>query len=298
MVPRGGGFVSAPGEMKGKTVVVTGANSGIGKACATELARRGAHVVMTARDASRGQQAVADVKRASGNANVELLLADFASLAEVRILANRIASLPRLDVLVNNAGLMLTERRETRDGFETTFQVNHLAPFLLTSMLVPKLAHSPGARIVTVASDAHTSGGALDFDDLQSKGRYTPFAVYGRSKLCNILFTRELARRLEGKDVTANCLHPGVVATGFAGDGDATGWFAWGIKLARPFMITPEKGADTMVYLASSPDVAGTSGHYFVKRRQKTPGRHAQDDTAARRLWDESVRMTGAPAVG
>lgn len=289
---------SAASDMKGRTVVVTGANSGIGKACATELARRGAHVVMTARDASRGQQALDDVKRASGNADVELLLADFASLAEVRILANRIASLPQLDVLVNNAGLMLTERRETRDGFETTFQVNHLAPFLLTSMLVPKLAQSRGARIVTVASDAHTSGGALDFDDLQSARRYTPFAVYGRSKLCNILFTRELARRLGGTGITANCLHPGVVATGFAGDGDATGWFAWGIRLVRPFMLTPEKGADTMVWLASSPEVADTTGRYFVKRREKTPGRHACDDDAARRLWDESVRLTGAPAVG
>ena len=285
-------------EMKGRTVVVTGANSGIGKACATELARRGAHVVMTARDAARGQRALADVKRASGNADVELLLGDFASLADVSVLANRIASLPQLDVLVNNAGLMLTERSETRDGFETTFQVNHLAPFLLTSMLLPKLARTPGARVVTVASDAHTSGGALDFDDLQSKRRYTPFAVYGRSKLCNILFTRELARRLEGTGVTANCLHPGVVATGFAGDGDAKGWFAWGVKLARPFMITPEKGADTMVWLASSPDVAGTTGRYFVKRREKTPGRHAQDAATARRLWDESARMTGAPAVG
>ena len=298
MVPRGGCAHRMSTAMKDRTVVVTGANSGIGKACATELLRQGAHVVMTARDAVRGQQALEDVKRASGNADVELLLADFASLAEVRILANRIASLPRLDVLVNNAGLMLTERRETRDGFETTFQVNHLAPFLLTAMLVPKLAKADGARVVTVASDAHTSGGALDFDDLQSTRRYTPFAVYGRSKLCNILFTRELARRLEGSGVTANCLHPGVVATGFAGDGDATGWFAWGIKLARPFMIGPEKGADTMVYLATSPDVATITGRYFVKRREKTPGRHARDDAAARRLWDESARMTGAPAVG
>lgn len=290
--------MSADGDMQGRTIVVTGANSGIGKACATELARRGAHVVMTARDAVRGQQALEDVKRASGNGHVDLLLGDFASLADVRVLANRIGSLPKVDALVNNAGLMLTERRETRDGFETTFQVNHLAPFLLTSMLIPKLAQTPGARIVTVASDAHSSGGALDFDDLQSKRRYTPFAVYGRSKLANILFTRELARRVEGKGITANCLHPGVVATGFAGDGDATGWFAWGIKLVRPFMLTPEKGADTMVYLATSPDVAGTTGRYFVKRREKTPGRHALDDEAARRLWDESVRMTGAPAVG
>ncbi|MBM4247589.1 MAG: SDR family oxidoreductase [Deltaproteobacteria bacterium] len=289
---------TASGDLRGRTMVVTGANSGIGKACATELARRGAHVVMTARDPQRGQAALDDVRRASGSADVELLLGDFASLADVRALASRIGALPKLDVLVNNAGLMLTERTETRDGFETTFQVNHLAPFLLTSLLAGKLAQTPGARVVTVSSDAHGSGGALDFDDLQSRRRYAPFGVYGRSKLCNILFTRELARRLEGVGVTANCLHPGVVATGFAGDGDATGWFAWGVKLARPFMITPEKGADTMVYLASSPDVANVTGRYFVKRREKMPGRHARDDAAARRLWDESARMTGAPAVG
>jgi len=281
--------------MQGKTVVVTGANSGIGKAAATELARRGAHVVMTARDRARGEAARDDVRRASGNAQVDLLLGDFAVLDQVRALAAELARLPGIDVLINNAGLMLSVRSETRDGFETTFQVNHLAPFLLTTLLLPKLTAKPGVRIVTVASDAHTRGGALDFDDLQSKRSYAPFAVYGRSKLANILFTRELARRLTGTGTTANSLHPGVVATGFAGDGDASGLFAMLLKLARPFMLTPEKGAATMVYLATAPEVATVSGRYFARCREKTPARYAQDDATARRLWDESVRMTGAP---
>ena len=281
--------------MQGKTVVVTGANYGIGKAAATELARRGAHVVMTARDRARGEAARDDVRRASGNAQVDLLLGDFAVLDQVRALAAELARLPGIDVLINNAGLMLSVRSETRDGFETTFQVNHLAPFLLTTLLLPKLTAKPGVRIVTVASDAHTRGGALDFDDLQSKRSYAPFAVYGRSKLANILFTRELARRLAGTGTTANSLHPGVVATGFAGDGDASGLFAMLLKLARPFMLTPEKGAATMVYLATAPEVATVSGRYFARCREKTPARYAQDDATARRLWDESVRMTGAP---
>ncbi len=284
-------------DLNDKTIIVTGANSGIGKACATELARRGAHVVMTARDPKRGEAARDDVRRASGNEHVDLMLGDFASLGSVRGLAGQLETLPKIDVLINNAGLMQSVRSETGDGFETTFQVNHLAPFLLTTLLVPKIRQTPGARIVNVASDAHTSGGALDFDDLQSKRRYMSFAVYGRSKLANILFTRELARRLAGTGVTTNCLHPGVVATAFGGDGDTGRLFSFGMKIARPFMITPEMGADTMVYLATAPEVAQTSGAYFVKRREKTPGRHARDDAAARRLWDESVRMTGAPSL-
>jgi NAD(P)-dependent dehydrogenase (short-subunit alcohol dehydrogenase family) len=279
-------------------IVITGANSGIGKAAATELARRGAHVVMTARDKARGEAARDEIRRASGNGQVDLLLADFASLADVRALAGQLQQLPKIDVLVNNAGLMLSERTDTKDGFETQFQVNHLAPFLLTLLLIPKLAETPGARVVNVASNAHKRGGPLDFDDLQSKRSYVPFSVYSRSKLANILFTRELARRVADKGITTNCLHPGVVATGFAADGDATGLFALAMRLARPFMITPEKGAETIVYLATSPDVARTSGRYFASCREKTPAAIGQDDAAARRLWDESVKLTGAPAIG
>jgi NAD(P)-dependent dehydrogenase (short-subunit alcohol dehydrogenase family) len=285
-------------DLKDKTIVVTGANSGIGKACATELARRGAHVVMTARDKARGEAARDEIRRASGNQDVDLLLGDFASLDSVRALADQLRALPKIDVLINNAGLMLTERVETKDGFETQFQVNHLAPFLLTSLLIPKLAETPGARVVTVASNAHKRGGPLDFDDLQSTRSYVPFSVYSRSKLANILFTRELARRVASTGITTNCLHPGVVATGFAADGDTSGLFSLAMRLARPFMITPEKGAETMVYLASSPEVAHVSGRYFSGCREKTPARIAQDDAAARRLWDVSAQMTGAPAVG
>lgn len=281
------------------TVLITGANSGIGKAAATELARRGAHVVLTARDRRRGEVARDEVRAKSGNPKVDLLLADFTSLDEVRRLAAEASErLPRLDVLINNAGLMLSERTTTRDGYETVFQVNHLAPFLLTSLLFPKLAASSPARIVTVASNAHKRGGPLDFDDLHASRSYAGFAVYGRSKLANILFTRELARRIEGSGVTANCLHPGVVATGFAADGDTSGVFAALMKVARPFMLTPEKGAETIVYLATSPEVASVSGRYFSRCREVTPNALARDDAAARRLWEVSVALTGAPALG
>jgi len=285
--------------MNGKTILITGANSGIGKAAATEIARRGAHVVLTARDRARGEAARDDIRRASGNEAVELLLGDFAVLDDVRRLAAEADQrLPRIDVLINNAGLMLTERGETNDGYETTFQVNHLAPFLLTSLLYPKLAASAPARVVTVASGAHKRGGALDFDDLQSKGSYVPFSVYGRSKLANILFTRELARRVAGSGVTANCMHPGVVATGFAADGDTSGVFPVLMRIARPFMLTPEKGAETIVHLACAPEVERVTGGYFVRKRRVQPNGNALDDVAARRLWDASVALTGAPAVG
>ena len=285
--------------MQGKTVLITGANSGIGKAAATELARRGAHVVLTARDRPRGEVARDEIRRTSGNDAVDLLLADFAVLDDVRRLAAEADQrLPRIDVLVNNAGLMLTERRETRDGYEATFQVNHLAPFLLTSLLLPKLVASAPARVVTVASGAHKRGGALDFDDLQSERSYVPFAVYGRSKLANILFTRELARRTAGTGLTANCMHPGVVATGFAADGDTSGVFPVLMRIARPFMLTPEKGAETLVHLACAPDVERVTGGYFVRKQRQEPSRNALDDAAARRLWEVSVGMTGAPAVG
>ncbi len=281
------------------TILITGANSGIGKAAATELARRGAHVVLTARDPRRGEAARDEVRAKSGNPNVDLLLADFTSLDEVRRLAKEVNErLPRLDVLINNAGLMLSERRLTQDGYETVFQVNHLAPFLLTSLLLPKLKASAPARIVTVTSNAHKRGGPLDFDDLHASRSYTPFAVYGRSKLANILFTRELARRIEGSGVTANCLHPGVVATGFAADGDTSGLFPVLMRIARPFMLTPEKGAETIVYLATSPEVASVSGRYFSRCREVTPHALARDDAAARRLWEASVALTGAPALG
>ena len=282
-------------DMTGRTVVVTGGNSGIGKATAVALARAGATTVITARDVRRGEEAVADITRRSGSDHVGLVLFDLGDLAQVRAGAAEILDRnPRVDVLVNNAGLVLSARRETVDGFETTFAVNHLGPFLLTRLLLDRLVEAPAARVVTVASSAHRSARhGLDMDDLGSTRSYRAMRVYGASKLANILFTTELARRLEGTGVTANCCHPGTVATGYGRDGDTKGILPFGLKVIKPFILTPDQGADTPVYLASSPDVAGVSGRYFVKRRARTPSRAARDDEAARRLWETSEQMTG-----
>jgi len=285
-------------SVDGKVVVVTGANCGIGLEAARALALKGAHVVMTARDRARGEVAVEDVKRSTASGRVELLLLDLASLASVREAAATLATKhAKIDVLVNNAGLVLTERRETKDGFEMTFGVNHLGPFLFTNLLLPNVKAAAPARIVNVASDAHRRGGALDLDDLMTARRgYSGMRAYCRSKLANILFTRELARRLEGTRVTANALHPGVVKTGFAQDGDTGGlvrllWWLGGL-----FMLSPAQGARTTVHLAASPEVEGVTGRYFARCRESTPTRDAQDDAAARRLWDESARLTGLAA--
>ncbi len=284
--------------MNGKTVIITGGNSGIGLETGVALAKAGASVVITARDPGRGKRAVEDIKDRAGSDSVELVVFDLASLASVRSGAAELLDLcPRIDVLVNNAGLVLTERRETEDGYETTFAVNHLGPFLLTILLLDRIKESAPARIVNVASTAHKGAGkGLDFDDLQNTGRYRQMRVYAQSKLANILFTTELARRLEGTGVTANSLHPGTVRTGYGRDGDTTGLLGLGIKLAARFFISPEKGADTSIYLASSPDVAGVSGKYFVKRTVRQPSKAAQDVDAARRLWDVSEQL--ARAVG
>lgn len=287
--------------MQGKVAVVTGANVGIGLETARALARMGATVIMTARDAAKGGLALAEVRRTDPGASVEPLLLDLASFASVRRAAEELlARHERIHVLVNNAGLILTERRETEDGLEATFQTNHLGPFLFTSLLLERLKASAPARIVNVSSRAHMSAGGsgLDFDDLQSKRSYSGFAVYARSKLANILFTTELARRLAGTRVTANALHPGVVATGFAADGDAPGLFGWVVKLGRPFLLTPEKGARTSIHLASAPELEDVTGRYFAKCREETPSAAARDGAAARRLWEESERLVGlAPAA-
>jgi retinol dehydrogenase-12 len=286
-------------RMDGRTVVITGANSGVGKATAVALAAAGARTVITARSESRGLSALADIRKASGSDQVELEVFDLADLASVRRGAAQILDrYDRIDVLVNNAGLVLSERSETVDGIETTFAVNHLGPFLLTRLLTDRLVTSAPARVVNVASTAHRSARrGLDFDDLQVRGRYSGMSVYGRSKLANVLFTAELARRLAGTGVTANSLHPGTVATGYARDGDASGVLAFGIKVIKPFILTPEKGARTSVYLASSPEVAEVTGQYFVKCRAKEPSAAARDEEAAARLWsvsEELVERAGA----
>jgi retinol dehydrogenase-12 len=274
--------------MTDKVCVVTGATSGIGKAAATALARQGARVVLVGRDRGRAQAAAADIGSAGTPPQVEI--ADLASLEQVRELAGRLSALERIDVLVNNAGLVLGEHRITPDGFEHVFAVNHLAPFLLTNLLLPKLIAAAPARVVTVSSDAHTAA-RLDLDDPNTEHGWDSWRSYANSKLANILFTRELARRLDGTGVTANCVHPGVVRTGFGRQ--ARPLLRYGVMIARPFLLSPERGADTIVYLASSPEVAGQTGGYYVKRRRREPSAAARDDESARRLWEISEQLTG-----
>jgi NAD(P)-dependent dehydrogenase (short-subunit alcohol dehydrogenase family) len=280
--------------MEGRTVVVTGGNSGIGLETAVALGQMGARVLITARDADRGRAAVARInERIDGAGSAELVLFDLADLASVRAGAEEILQrCPRIHVLVNNAGLVLSERSETVDGYESTFAVNHLGPFLLTTLLLPRLIESRPSRVVNVASTAHAAARrGMPFDDLQSTRAYVGMRVYGASKLANILFTNELARRLEGQEVTANSLHPGTVRTGYGADGDARGWLALGLKIARPFFLSPQKGARTSIYLASSADVAQTSGKYFVKCKEKKPRRQGRDAEGARRLWEVSEEL-------
>ncbi len=276
-------------SLAGRHAVVTGATSGIGLHTALGLARLGASVALVARDREKGANTLAAAREASAGGAPSLFLADLASLAQVRRAAAELAAaLPRVDILVNNAGALHMTRKVTEDGLEMTFAVNHLAPFLLTSLLLPKLRASAPARVVTVASEAHRSG-PLDFDDLQSERGYAGMKVYGRSKLANILFSNELARRLEGSGVTSNSLHPGVVATGF-GKNDR-GWMHLLVTLARPFLLSPEKGARTPLHVAASPAVVNVSGRYFKDGREASPAPYALDPAAQRRLWDVSVRL-------
>ncbi len=285
-------------DMTGKTVVITGGNSGIGLETAVALAQAGAKTVITARDRTRGEAAVADIRARSGRDDVDLVVFDLASIASIRAGAAAIlARCERIDVLVNNAGLVLSDRRETEDGFEATFGVNHLGPFLLTELLLDRIKQSSPSRIVNVASTAHKGARkGLDFDDLQSSRAYRGMQVYSKSKLANIYFTTELARRLEGSGVTVNCLHPGTVATGYGRDGDSSGVLAFGLKLIKPFILSPAQGARTSIYLASSPDVAGVTGQYFVKYKARKPSAAARDDEAAQRLWKRSEELVADKA--
>jgi NAD(P)-dependent dehydrogenase (short-subunit alcohol dehydrogenase family) len=280
-------------DMTGKTVVITGGNSGIGLETAVALAKAGAKTVITARDRARGEAAVADIRARSGHDDVDLVVFDLGNIASIREGAAAILQkCARIDVLVNNAGLVLSDRRETTDGFEATFGINHLGHFALTELLLERIKESAPARIVNVASTAHKGARkGLDFDDLQSTRSYGGMQVYSKSKLANIYFTNELARQLEGTGVTVNSLHPGTVATGYARDGDASGVLAFGVKVIKPFILSAEQGARTSVYLASSPEVAGVTGQYFVKCRARKPSAVARDDEAARRLWKRSEEL-------
>ncbi len=287
-------------DMEEKTVVVTGGNSGIGYETCVALAALGARVILTARNADKGRAAVGAINdRVDGPAAAQLVVFDLADLASVRRGADEILDLaPTIDVLVNNAGLIQSVRSETVDGLESTLAVNHLGPFLLTNLLLERLRHSAPSRIVTVASTAHnTARHGMPFDDLQSTRSYKAMRVYGQSKLANILFTNELARRLEGTAVTANSLHPGTVRTGYGADGDARGLLALGIKIASPFFLSPAKGARTSIYLASSRQVEGVTGQYFVKCKPRQPRRWARDPEAARRLWHASEELVGLSPV-
>ena len=279
--------------MQGKTVVITGATSGIGEVAACELAQQGARIVFTARDRARANETAAKLKAANPSANHKVHLADLSSLAEMKRVANEIAqSESKIDVLINNAGAVFLSRKTSIDGLEMTFATNHMAYFVVTHILLDRLKATPGARIVSTASDAHKSG-KLDFSDLQSEKSYSSFRVYGTTKLENILFTRELAKRLQGTGVTANCQHPGFVGTRF-GQNNASNVLLKGLsRTIMSFGLKPAAGARTMIYLASSRDVEGKSGGYYYKCQLEQPTAEAQNDKNARRLWDTSAQIAG-----
>jgi retinol dehydrogenase 14 len=279
------------GPLAGTTAVVTGGTGGIGKATALGLAAMGARIAITGRDAARTGQAAHEVGAVNGG-QVDVFVADLSSQAEVRRLAAEILmTLSQVDVLVNNAGGYWNTRRVTTDGLEHTFAVNHLAPYLLTNLLLNRLTRSRSARVVTVASNAQAMG-RIDFDDLQGERAYSGARAYNQSKLANMLFTYELARRLKGTYVTANALHPGLVSTSFGAEdpGRAQRLF---VPFVRPFMKTPAQGAATSIYLASSPDLQRVTGRYFIQTREKRSSKRSHDASAAERLWQVSADLVG-----
>ena len=272
--------------MQGKTVVATGATSGIGEQAVEALARQGARIVFVARDRARAEATLGRLEAIAPGLAHRAHLADLSLMRETaRIGATIAAEEPVVDVLINNAGAVFSDRRVTAEGLERTFALNHMSYFILTARLLDRLKATPAARIVSTASHAHR-GATLDFDDLQGEKQFNGLRAYQRSKLANILFTRELARRLAGTGVTANCLHPGVVASRFADE--AGGWATPIFSLVKWFAISPGKGSETIVFLAQSPDVAGVSGEYFAKRKIAPTSEPARDAAAARRLWDIS----------
>jgi len=283
--------------MQGMVCLVTGATSGIGQVTAQELARLGARVIIVGRSPERCAQTVDQIRSATGATSIESLVADLSSLAELRRLAGQVRErAPRLDVLVNNAGAMFWKRAESVDGIEMTLALDHFSYFVLTSLLLPLLKQSAPARIVNVASDAH-KGGSINFDDIEAKQRYSGWKAYQQSKLANILFTYELARRIAGTGVTANALHPGFVRTRFLKVFDEA-WAGWLIRRAADLVaISPEQGARTSIYLASSPEVEGMSGRYFVREKPAESSAQSRDQAAAQRLWKLSEEMTGQGAA-
>ena len=278
-------------NMKDKVVVLTGGTSGIGQVAAEAIAGMGGRLILVARDRARGEATLEHLLKQSQGIAHAVYYADLSRLAEMKRVAAEIAAAePRIDVLINNAGALFTPRQVTEDGLELTFATNHVSYFVLTHYLRDRLIAAVPARIINTASDAHRNA-RLDFNDLQSEKSYRGFSVYSRSKLANVLFTRELAHRLEGTGVTANSLHPGFVATRF---GDNNGGLSSSlIGLLKNFAISPEKGAETIIYLATSDEPAGITGQYFRKCRVAIPSKPAQDDHAAKRLWQETARLAG-----
>jgi retinol dehydrogenase-14 len=282
--------------MAGKSVLVTGGTGGIGRATAIGLAALGARVGITGRDPARTEAAAAGIRATPGSPAVDAFAADMSVQAGVRRLAAQVLdTYPRLDVLVNNAGGFWAHRHVTADGLERTFALNHLAPFLLTSLLLDRLTASAPARILTVSSGAH-AGGRIDFDDLQGERNYSGQRAYSQSKLASVMFTYELARRLEGTGVTATVLHPGVVRTSFGAE-DQAAHMAVMIRVARLVMKTPAHGAGTSIYLASSPEVEGITGRYYADCKPKTSSKASYDATAAARLWQASTDLAGRTAT-
>ena len=287
---------SASPSMAGKTALVTGGTGGIGKATAIGLARLGARVGITGRDRARAEAAAADIRSASDNPAIDVFVADMSSQAHVRRLAQEVLdAYPRLDVLINNVGGFWNTRHITADGLEHTFALNHLAPFLLTNLLLDRLRASAPARIVTLSSGAQAMG-RIDFDDPQGERSYSGQRAYNQSKLANVMFTYELARRLEGTGVTATVLHPGVVRTAFGAE-DPARWQRVFLPVVRPFMKTPDRGADTPIYLASAPEVDGVSGRYFANRKPKQSNKASYDTPAQARLWLVSADLVGLTAT-
>jgi len=278
--------------MAGKTVFVTGGTGGIGRAAAVALAAMGARVGIVGRDRTRAEAAAVAIAKETGNPAIDAFVADLSSQADVRRVADEVlAAYPRLDVLLNNAGGFWAHRHVTADGLERTFALNHLAPFLLTNLLLDRLIASGPARVITVSSNAQAMG-TIDFDDLMGERSYSGQQAYNASKLANVMFTYELARRLDGTGVTANALHPGMTNTSFSAEDPARA-FAPIVAIMRPFMRSPERGADTAVYLASAPDVEPVTGRYFADRKVKTSNKSSYDTAIAAHLWQVSSDLVG-----
>ena len=278
--------------LDGKVGMVTGANSGIGFVIARELAGMGCAVVLVCRNQSKGEMARDEINKATGNQSVDLMMADLASLNSVRKLAQDFKQkYQKLQILVNNAGLIIGKRVLTPDGLETTFEVNYLSHFLLTQLLLDTLKASAPSRIVNVSSEAHFSG-HMNFNDLQEENGYSAMKSYCQSKLAQVLFTYELAERLKGTGVTVNCVHPGAVRTNW---GDEAGALGIGIRIARPFMLSPEKGAETPVYVATSPDLEGVSAKYFSKKKDTKSSKESYVAGERKKLWDVSMKLSGLP---